>query len=63
MSTLWEPSLSIPGAEASLFQALTKTRWEQSRPTATIYTAEGHRKIHRHMSGAHQKRHPGEVAH
>lgn len=38
-----------------------KGRMAQKRPTATIFTGEGHRRIYQHALCAHQKCHPGTV--
>lgn len=57
-----EPSPSLLGPDASLFQALTwKGICEQERPTATFGTTEGCRRIHQRTSCAYQKCHPGVV--
>ncbi|CAM9442584.1 unnamed protein product [Sphacelaria rigidula] len=56
-----EPSPSVPGPDAPLFQAATEKIWEQKRPTATIFTAESHRRIPQDTSCAHQKCHTGAI--
>ena len=57
--TLLVRSPPVPGPDASLFQALTKKRWKKKIPTATIFTAKGHRRRRQNTSCLHQNCHPG----
>lgn len=51
---LREPFPSVPGLDASYYQALTKENVGTEKTGIPIFTAQGHRRIHQRTSGAHQ---------